>query len=147
MVCDPENNFLNYVTYFSRKISRLPFTSRKTTLQFWGIAVLTSLLLIVPTQLEIAPARSQIINLPEAVQQQPSLDITQVGNLDIGKVRLDGKLLFRVATPTPENTGNSKSRSPIERRVKTIEQIRRASYDSTEGESLVSGGFNRAGSS
>ncbi|MGK7896019.1 MAG: hypothetical protein AB4372_21010, partial [Xenococcus sp. (in: cyanobacteria)] len=67
------------------------------------------------------PAHSQIINLPEAVQQQPSLDITQVGNLDIGKVRLDGKLLFRVATPTPEDTGSSKSRSPIERRVKTIE--------------------------
>ena len=121
MECDPENNSLNYVTYFTRKIGRPFFTSRKTTLRFWGIAILTSLLLIVPAQLEIAPAHSQIINLPEAVQQQPSIDITQVGNLDIGKVRLDGKLLFRVATPTPEDTGSSKSRSPIERRVKTIE--------------------------
>ncbi len=121
MVCDPENNFLNYVTYFSRKINRLLFTLRKKTLRFWGIAILTSFLLILLAQLEIAPVRSQIINLPEAVQQQPSLDITQIGNLDIGKVRLDGKLLFRVATPTPEDTGNSNSRSPIERRVKTIE--------------------------
>ncbi|MGK7897052.1 MAG: hypothetical protein AB4372_26420, partial [Xenococcus sp. (in: cyanobacteria)] len=86
-----------------------------------SIAVFTSLLLIVLSQLDITPVRSQIINLPEAVQQQPSLDITQIGNLDIGKVRLDGKLLFRVATPTPEDTGNSNSRSPIERRVKTIE--------------------------
>ena len=118
---DSNNNLVNYVTYFTRKIGRLFFTSRKTTLRFWGIAVLTSLLLIVPAQLEIAPAHSQIINLPEAVQQQPTLDITQVGNLDIGKIRLDGKLLFRVATPTPEDARSSKSRSPIERRVKTIE--------------------------
>ena len=121
MVCDSKNNFLNYTTYFTRKTIRISFSSRKKTLRFWGITILTSLLLIVLAQLGMAPVRSQIINLPEAVQQQPSLDITQVGNLDIGKVRLDGKLLFRVATPTPEDTGNSKSRSPIERRVKTIE--------------------------
>ncbi len=85
MECDSNNNLVNYVLSFTRKIGRLFFTSRKTTLRFWGIAVLTSLLLIVPAQLEIAPAHSQIINLPEAVQQQPTLDITQVGNLDIGK--------------------------------------------------------------
>ncbi|MGB5711545.1 MAG: mechanosensitive ion channel domain-containing protein [Waterburya sp.] len=71
------------------------------------------------------PVRSQIINLPKnlptAVQQEPSLDINQVGNLDIGKVRLDGKLLFRVATPTSNANLNSESSSPITRRVKTIE--------------------------
>ncbi|WP_158500449.1 mechanosensitive ion channel family protein [Xenococcus sp. PCC 7305] len=112
---------MNYVTCFTHKLSRLRFIPRKTTLKFWGIAILTSLLFVVSTQLEISPAQSQIINLPEAIQQQPTLDVTQVGNLDISTVRLDGKLLFRVATPTPEDTGNRNSKSPIERRVKTIE--------------------------
>ena len=93
MVCDSKNNFMNYVTYFTRKTIRISFTSINKTLRFLIITILTSLLLIVLAQLEIAPVRSQIINLPEAVQQSPSLDITQVGNLDISKVRLDGKLL------------------------------------------------------
>lgn len=101
------------------------FAPRKKTLRFWGIAIFTSLFLIVLAQLEMPPVRSQIINLPKnlptAVQEEPSLDISQVGNLDIGKVRLDGKLLFRVATPTTKANLDSTSISPITRRVKTIE--------------------------
>ena len=89
-------------------------------LRFWGIATLTSLLLML-AQLNIAPVRSQIINLPGAVSEEPKVGITQVGNLDIGKVRLDGKFLFRIAAPSPEAPGSSSSSSPIERRVKTIQ--------------------------
>ena len=121
IIRDLNNNLVSCITYFPYKLIQPSFRPRERTLRFWGIVTITSLLLIVLAQLEVAPVWSQIINLPEAVQQQPSLDVTQAGNLDISKVRLDGKLLFRVATPTTEATGNSKISSPIERRVKTIE--------------------------
>ncbi len=122
IIRDLTNNLVNYVTFFPIKLTQQPsFTPREKTLKFWGIAIFTSLLLIVFAQLESVPVHSQMINLPEAVPTSPSLDITQAGNLDVGKVRLDGKLLFRVAAPSTEATGNSKTSSPIERRVKTIE--------------------------
>ncbi len=120
-MCDSKNNLINYVTYFPRKTIRISFTSRRTILKFWVIAIFTVLLLIVLSQMDITPVRSQIINLPEAVQQTPSLNITQAGNLDISKVELDGQLLFRVAAPSTKTTGSKGSSSPIERRVKTIE--------------------------
>ena len=118
---DSKNSVVNCLAYFTHQTRQTSFTSRERALKFWGIAIFTSLLLIVLAQLEIAPVHSQIINLPEAIPQETSPDITQAGNLDISKVRLDGKLLFRVATPSTEATGNSKTSSPIERRVKTIE--------------------------
>ena len=49
--------------------------------------------IIVLAQPDIPLVRSQIINLPEGMQQE--------SNLDIDKIRLDGKFLFRVATPSP----------------------------------------------
>ena len=116
-----KDNLVDCITHFPNQIILASFTPRARTLQFLGIAILTSLLLIVLAQLNMAPVRSQIINLPEAAQQQPSLDITQAGNLDIGKVRLDGKLLLQVAAPTPNAPERSSSSSPIERRVKAIQ--------------------------
>ena len=121
MVCDSKNNLMNYVAYFTRKTIRISFTSINKTLRFWGIAIFTSLLLILLFQLDINPVRSQIINLPDAVQQTPSLGIIQAGNLDISQVQLDGKQLFRVAAPSTEAIESSGTSSPIERRVKTIE--------------------------
>jgi small conductance mechanosensitive channel len=85
------------------------------------IATLTSLLLIVLAILDIAPVQSQIINLPESLQAPPTTNTTEVGNLDVGKIRLDGKVLFRVAVPTPTAPSSSTSTSPIEQRVKTIQ--------------------------
>lgn len=121
MVSNAKNSLIKYVFCLTRYLIKILFTKKKPALRFWGITIFTNLFLILFVQLTIAPVRSQIINLPEAVQQTPSLDIIQIGNLDIGKVRLDGKLLFRVATPTTDTKGNSQSASPIERRVKTIE--------------------------
>ena len=114
-----KDNLVDCITHFPNQIILASFTPRARTLQFLGIAILTSLLLIV-LQPNITPVQSQMINLPEAVQQQPTLDIERAGNLDIGKVRLDGKLLFRVAAPSPQASGSS-SISPIERRVKAIQ--------------------------
>ena len=94
-------------------------------LRFWGFATLTSLLLIVLAQVHIAPVQSQIISLPESWQAQPRGDTTQVGNLDVGKIRLDGKVLFQVAAPTSAASSaasaSSTSSSLIELRVKEIQ--------------------------
>lgn len=90
-------------------------------LRFWGFAILTSLLLIVLSQLDIALVQSQIINLPEAWQKQQTFDTLQEGNLDVANIRLDGKVLFQVAAPTKDAPSSSNSTSPIERRVKTIQ--------------------------
>lgn len=106
---------------FHHQIIQSLFRRRVKVLRFLWILTLTSLLFIVLAQLDIAPVRSQIINLPEEVQQKPSLDIERAGNLDIGEVRLDGKLLFRVAAPSIEGSSSSNTSSPIERRVKAIE--------------------------
>ena len=94
-------------------------------LRFWRFATLTSLLLIVLAQVHIAPVQSQIISLPESLQVQPRGDITQVGNLEVGKIRLDGKVLFQVTAPTSAassvTSGSSTSSSLIELRVKEIQ--------------------------
>ena len=90
-------------------------------LRFWGIVTSISLLLIVLAQLDITPVRSQIINLPEGVQQESNLDIDRAGILDIGKIRLDGKLLFKIATPSAQDSDNASTSSPIERRIKSIQ--------------------------
>ena len=72
-------------------------------------------------QVHIAPVQSQIISLPESLQAQPRGDITQVGNLEVGKIRLDGKVLFQVTAPTSAASGSSTSISLIELRVKEIQ--------------------------
>ena len=97
------------------------FKLKSKALNFWRLLSLTSLLLIILAQFNIAPVRSQIINLPETLQKQPSLDTTHLGNLDVAKIRLDGKVLFSVATPTSNVSDSQTSTSAIQRRVKTIE--------------------------
>lgn len=72
-------------------------------------------------QLNIAPVWSQIINLPDTLQQQQTFDSTQEGSLDVAKVRLDGKVLFTVAAPIANTPTGNNSTSPIQRRVKTIQ--------------------------
>jgi small conductance mechanosensitive channel len=95
---------------------------RVRKLRFWVIVTFTSLLFIVLAQLYTSPAaRSQILNLPEALQKQQTFDSSREGNLDVAKVRLDGTVLFSVGAPTPDDPSSSNSTSPIERRVKTIE--------------------------
>ncbi|MFM1841988.1 MAG: hypothetical protein RLZZ490_724, partial [Cyanobacteriota bacterium] len=66
------------------------------------------------------PARGQLINLPTTVPV-PLGDVSQAGNLDIGKVRLDGTVLFSIAAPAPPQIGDGNTLSPIERRVKSID--------------------------
>ena len=121
MMHDLKNILVNCFTHFIHQTIQPYLKPKEKNLRFWGIATLTSLLFIMLAQFENTPVRSQMINLPETVHQQTSIDIIQAGNLDISKVRLDGKLLFRVAAPSTEATGSNGSSSPIERRVKTIE--------------------------
>lgn len=87
--------------------------------RFLATAALTSLGLLLAANLNIAPVRGQLIKLPEGVKA-PTIGITEAGNLDVGKVELDGQILFSVAAPTVTNLGDASAISPIERRVKTI---------------------------
>ena len=121
IIRDLNNNLVSCITYFPYKLIQPSFRPRERTIRFWGIVTLTSLLLIVFAQLEVAPVLSQIINLPEEVQEGPTLDINRAGNLDIGKVRLDGKLLFKLAAPSSQDSDSSSTSSPIERRVNAIQ--------------------------
>ena len=116
-----KNNLVGCVLYSLRKIIPSLPTPRARKLRFWGIVTLTSLLLIVITQLNMAPVRSQLIDLPESLPKRPPTHIIHAGNLDTAAIKLDGKLLFRVAAPTPDDSGSSTSISPIERRVKQIQ--------------------------
>ena len=61
------------------------------------------------------------LGLPNSLPSQSSFDAIHAGNLDIGTIRLDGEVLFRVAAPTPESSANQNSKTPIERRVSSIE--------------------------
>lgn len=65
------------------------------------------------------PAQGQLINLPKNVSV-PLSDVSQEGNLDIGKAKLDGKVLFSIAAPATNESSNENTISPIERRVKSI---------------------------
>ena len=117
----PQKKLLNKLEQLLHQIIQALFQRKVKLFRFLWIFTLTSLLFIVLAQLDIAPLQSQMINLPEEVTKKPSIDINQVGNLDIGKVRLDGKFLFPVATPSVEDSGNGNTSSPIERRVRAIE--------------------------
>ena len=120
IIRDVINNLISYMINFLHKIVQSCFSLGTKTFRFWGIAILTSLLFIVLAHLNIAPVRSQLINLPEALQQEQSFDRTQVGNLDVAQIKLDGQVLFSVATPTA-NKLSKNSTSAIERRVKAIQ--------------------------
>lgn len=90
-------------------------------IQFLVIVTLTSLLLIVGTRLDLTPAQSQSINLPEQLEKERTFDSIREGNLEVAKVRLDDKVLFQVAAPISDAPSRSNISSPIERRVKTIQ--------------------------
>ena len=92
---------------------------RVKVLRLLAMAILASLLFI-GASLPPLSVQGQI-SLPEALQQRPTTDAIQVGNLDIGKVRLDGTVLFQVAAPTSDAKSGTSSTTPIERRVKTIQ--------------------------
>ncbi len=89
--------------------------------RFLTMLCLSGIFAIVLTQVCSAPASSQLINLPNQLVNQPTINISQSGNIDIAYVRLDGKKLFQISAPTPPDSDNSRSVSPIERRVKTVE--------------------------
>ena len=78
------------------------------------------------------PAQGQLINLPKNVSV-PLSDVSQEGNLDIAKVKLDGKVLFAIAAPTTNQSSDENTISPIQRRVKSI------NYNLTK---IVSDGFD-----
>jgi small-conductance mechanosensitive channel len=69
----------------------------------------------------IPSSHAQLPGLPSSLPSQSSFDAIHAGNLDIGTIRLDGEVLFRVAAPTPESSANQSSKTPIERRVSSIE--------------------------
>ena len=116
-----KNILLYCVAYFSYQIIQPSLSRKEITLRFLSLATLTIFLFFVLAQLDTTPVQGQIINLPGELPENPSLNITQVGHLDIGKVQLDGKLLFRVAAPTTNASKSSNSVAPIERRVKMIQ--------------------------
>ncbi len=78
------------------------------------------------------PAQGQLINLPKNVSV-PLSDVSQEGNIDIAKVKLDGKVLFAIAAPTTNQSSDENTVSPIQRRVKSI------NYNLTK---IVSDGFD-----
>lgn len=73
--------------------------------------------------LGISPLQSsvqaQLISLPKMVPM-PISGVVQQGNLDIGKVRLDGNVLFSIAAPATAPSSDPNTLSPIERRVNSI---------------------------
>ncbi|MEB3120694.1 MAG: mechanosensitive ion channel family protein [Snowella sp.] len=69
----------------------------------------------------ITPAQGQLINLPKGLNIPSNIQMTQQGNLDVGKVELDGQTLFSIAVPSTEGGATDQNQiSPLERRVKTI---------------------------
>ncbi|MBE9196302.1 hypothetical protein IQ219_13545, partial [Synechocystis sp. LEGE 06083] len=80
--------------------------------------LIAGLLAIALTSVSL-PAQGQLINLPKNVSV-PLSDVSQEGNLDIAKVRLDGKVLFAIAAPTTNQSSDENIVSPIQRRVKSI---------------------------
>ncbi|WP_194072969.1 hypothetical protein, partial [Synechocystis sp. LEGE 06083] len=106
--------------YITRRIThRLNFGCRALKkIQKFLLFLIAGLLAIALTSVSL-PAQGQLINLPKNVSV-PLSDVSQEGNLDIAKVRLDGKVLFAIAAPTTNQSSDENIVSPIQRRVKSI---------------------------
>lgn len=84
-------------------------------------ALLPTLAIAILAIIFLLPVRAQLPGLPNSLPSQSSFDAIHAGNLDIGTIRLDGEVLFRVAAPTPDSSANQNSKTPIERRVSSVE--------------------------
>ena len=112
-------------TYSMRLISER--FSQKSCLWFIGACLLVSLNFLLIPQVS-----AQLPSLPSNISP-PNFNISQAGNLDVGEVRLDGKKLFSIGSPSSTDNLKTNMLRPIERRVKTINyhlaSIVRASFD------------------
>ena len=78
-----------------------------------------SLISVLLISLWIVPAWGQLIDLEAILNESSGIDARRIGNIDVAKVRLDGRPLFRVAAHSPEVAGEDVI--PIAWRVKEIE--------------------------
>jgi small-conductance mechanosensitive channel len=86
--------------------------------RFWGIVGLVTLLVLL---VRSPPAFSQLTDIPEALIDQTTPGMSQVGSLDVADVRLDGELLFQIGAPIATSDSDDKNAiSPIEQRLKTV---------------------------
>ena len=65
-----------------------------------------------------APAWGQFIDLDDLLSQRSGVQTYRVGNVEIAPIRLDGRFLFRVASPAP-NTPDT-DQKPIQWRVQEL---------------------------
>ena len=79
------------------------------------VLVLLSLLMVM---LWSAPAWGQFIDLDDLLSQRSGVQTYRVGNVEIAPIRLDGRFLFRVASPAP-NTPDT-DQKPIQWRVQEL---------------------------
>ena len=79
------------------------------------VLVLLSLLMVM---LWSAPAWGQFIDLDDLLSQRSGVQTYRVGNVEIAPIRLDGRFLFRVASPAP-NTPDA-DQKPIQWRVQEL---------------------------
>jgi small conductance mechanosensitive channel len=106
-------------TYLTRTTTRRPMGYRLLNpRQRFSLFLMAGLLVVGLTSFSL-PALGQLISLPKNVPLPPS-NVIREGNLDIGKVTLDGKVLFSIAAPATLQSGDANTMSPIERRVKGI---------------------------
>ena len=67
------------------------------------------------------PTHGQIPFTSGQFLRSAQLDYTQVGNVNVGDIKLDGRRLFQVTAPIPDLMDTEKTTSPIERRVRAID--------------------------
>jgi small conductance mechanosensitive channel len=94
---------------------------------------LTSLFLLSTLLIHLwsAPAHGQLFNIPDLLRQTPSVYVRRSGNIEVARVRLDGRPLFQVAAL--QSVDAETLDDPIDWRVREIE---------FNLKNLVQGGFD-----
>ena len=108
-------------SFLLKRLTPHLFPLHRKTIHFLILAILSSLFSLMLFFFGITPAQGQLINLPKGLNIPSNMQITQEGNLDVGKVELDGQTLFSIAVPSIGGGATDQNQiSPLERRVKTI---------------------------
>ena len=115
------DRLVSWISPIAGQIAPASIAPLRRAIAILTITVLTVLCLLTFTVLLASPTHGQIPFSSGQLLRSAQLDYTQVGNVNVGDIKLDGRTLFQVTAPIPDLADTEKTTSPIEQRVRAID--------------------------